>query len=304
MKITNKYNLPEPLVRAILNDPYEHAGDISVTTLIGPPRIRILRKRHDDQIIEDVSDRIWAFLGQVGHALLERAKIADALQEERLYTTIMGWKVTGQSDLLSADKTLTDYKVTSAWSIIFGDKSEWERQLNCYRFLYSTYGFNVDHLQVVAILRDWSKRKALYEKGYPECQVAVVPIPLWPLENAHKYLTDRVALHQLAETLPDHNLPYCSPEERWERPTQYAVMKDKRKTALRVLESEQDAIRWMVEKGHAAYSDDHTLNRAMGINVVRRPGKSVRCEDGWCIVSQFCNQYKRMKGETYGSHGE
>ena len=48
VKITNKYKLPEPLVSVVKNDPYptEADWDISTTSLIAPPQIVQLRKRH------------------------------------------------------------------------------------------------------------------------------------------------------------------------------------------------------------------------------------------------------------------
>ena len=54
---SNKFNLPQPLVSAVQRDPYQKAGDISVTSLIKAPRMRILEDRHDSEITIDVSDR-------------------------------------------------------------------------------------------------------------------------------------------------------------------------------------------------------------------------------------------------------
>ena len=60
--ITNKYGLPSSLYNALANDPYVGGGDISITRLIAPPRIVALRKRHEAEIVEDASDRIWSLL--------------------------------------------------------------------------------------------------------------------------------------------------------------------------------------------------------------------------------------------------
>ena len=57
MKYTNHSNLPEVFVRAVQNDPYNAEGsDITCTTLINPPRIRMLSKRNWDLLEEDVVD--------------------------------------------------------------------------------------------------------------------------------------------------------------------------------------------------------------------------------------------------------
>ncbi|MEI8293050.1 MAG: hypothetical protein WCG66_03865 [bacterium] len=51
MKITNKFGLPDPVFRALSHDGYmagTKKADISVTTLIGPPKINQLKKRYSE----------------------------------------------------------------------------------------------------------------------------------------------------------------------------------------------------------------------------------------------------------------
>jgi len=64
MRILNKYNLPEPLVKAVTWDNKPRKG-FSVTDLIQPPRITQLTRRHFDEIEVDASERIWVLLGSV-----------------------------------------------------------------------------------------------------------------------------------------------------------------------------------------------------------------------------------------------
>ena len=80
--------------------------------------------------------------------------------------------------------------------------------------------------------------------------------------------------------MPDDELPECTAEERWERPIKYAVKKEGRKSALRVLDSLKDAENYMAEKKLFAKHFVET-----------RQGESVRCES-YCAVQPFCNQYK------------
>lgn len=77
MKLTNNYNLPTPLVDAVKADSYEVSGDISTTTLLSSPRIRMLKKQFGRGLEEDVSDYLWALMGQVAHGILERANIKN-----------------------------------------------------------------------------------------------------------------------------------------------------------------------------------------------------------------------------------
>ena len=74
MKITNNHNLPQSVVSAVSNDPYDRGGsDYTCTELISPVRQVMLRHRHGDEITEDASDRVWSLLGQAVHHILERA---------------------------------------------------------------------------------------------------------------------------------------------------------------------------------------------------------------------------------------
>jgi hypothetical protein len=122
MKYTNEQNLPASMVSAIINDTYSMGkADISVTSLIQPPKIRVLTSRHKEEIVEDVADRVWALLGTNTHAIIERINHPDSLQEERLKMKVDGWTISGQADLYE-DKTVTDYKTTSVWQVVNNGK--------------------------------------------------------------------------------------------------------------------------------------------------------------------------------------
>lgn len=278
---TNKYELPESFVRALKKQNYDRKPDwdFSVTELLKPAQIRVLEKRYSDKITEDISERIWALLGSCVHEVLDKAAGKDSLNEERLVVDVDGYTIAGKPDLLE-DHTLTDYKVTSVWKVIFGYSPEWEAQLNIYRYLYSKYGFNIDKLQIIAILRDWKASDAENKTDYPKVQVHTFDIPVWDLNVTKEYILDRIKAHKDAENLPDAELPFCTPEERWERPAKYAVMKGKNKRAVKLCETQEQA-------------DEYISNDTRSdLWVEYRQGKPVRCE-GYCPVAEFCNQYQK-----------
>ena len=283
MRHSNIYGLPEPLVSALSNDLYVKAGHISVTGLIQPPRIRQLTHRYHEHLEEDVSDKIWMLLGSAVHDLLERADTQHSLQEERLSITCNGWTITGKADLYEEPGILSDFKITSVWSGINGVKPDWELQINLYAHLYRHAGFSVNKGQVVCIYRDWQKNRAKQGGNYPLCAAGVLPVNLWPQAQAQDYLEYRVKLHQLSEEMTDSALPECTAEERWERPTTYAVMKQGRKSAIRVLDTAEDAYSYL--------ADNTPNNKNHYIEI--RPGQSIRCED-YCPVNQFCSQYQEQ----------
>ena len=280
MKITNNYGLPGAIVEAVKNDSYTMGkmADISVTGLLSPPRQKALMREHYAEIEEDASDRIWALIGQATHAILERAE-PSAIVEERLYIHTQGWTISGQFDRMTLrQKTLQDYKLMSVWEVIYGLKKEKEEQLNVLMQLAVENGYtDIKNLEIVGIFRDWSKTKAKFDKNYPQSQVARIKINVWPESKRIAFINERVRAHQAArETLPE-----CTTEERWATPDKWALMKVGRKSAVKLYDSEDEALT-------AAGSD-------LNLSVVHRPGEQKRC-DNYCAVAKFCDQYKRLCG--------
>jgi len=282
MKITNKLNLPAALVTAISNDTYTpgEKTDMSVTTLLRPPRAVALAKAHSNELTEDAADRIWALLGQATHSILERAGDETAITEKRFYAPVSGWNISGQIDRYEKTScTIQDWKITSAYvvkSYQKGEKTEWAEQLNMLAYLMQQSGYEVKALQVVAILRDWSKLNVLRDLDYPRFQVATITLPLWPREKTLEFMQDRISKHQAAR----QTLPECTPDEQWAKPDSYAVMKEGRKSALRVLSTKEDAETWISENATAGK-----------ISIDYRPGVKTRC-NSYCSAAPFCDQWK------------
>jgi hypothetical protein len=288
VKFTNRRNLHPAIVEAVTQDPY-HAGDcdITVTQLIGPPQIRYLARKHHDELVDDVSDRIWSLLGQAIHVILERAGTGD-IREGRLYANLSGWRIGGQMDSYSfAEKKLSDYKFTTVWSVIFG-KPEWEWQLNAYAWLLRQNGYDVREAEIVAILRDWSRRKARFESNYPADPVVQIPMPLWDQEKLDRYLRYRIWVHRRGDGIE------CSEQERWYQGTKVAVVKNGCTRASRVLDTREQAMEWAWQKGLV---QDPKAGEIPGYSFEDRPGANVRCED-YCLVAQFCEQWKRLQSQS------
>ena len=299
MKITNKSNLPKVIERAVINDPYDSSGsNISTTRLIAPPRIRVLEMRNWDLIEDDVSNRIFSLLGQSVHHILERSKLKVDLAERRLFykddKITNGWTLSGQFDLLSRQGDLTDFKVTSAWAALdalTNGKDEWENQLNVLDFLcrknqktLTRYKkeVKVKSLNIMAILRDWSKLKVMQSDNYPRKQVVMIPIRRWSEEEQENYVQARIKLHQDAEK--SDQLTLCTAKERWRKEDSYALMLDNRKTAKRVLPTREEMDKYMKENKYV---------EGQGCRVVFRAGEDVRCQH-YCSVNQFCSHFMNV----------
>lgn len=281
MKITNKSGLPAPLVAAITNDPYSSGdSDISVTRLISPPRKVALERANADKIEEDAADRIWSLIGQIGHLILERAN-NGAVVERRLSAIVEGWKVSGQVDLVDGD--LVDYKFTSLWSAKNGCKPEWIHQLNLNAWLCAQNGIEIKGLKIVAILRDWTVTEASRNPELPQRQVVVFDVPKWDSKAQFDFMVDRVKAHQMARVV----LPECSDEDRWTKPPKFALMKEGRKSAVRLFDREQDAVSAM-----DAIVLDHQKHF-----IQHRKGERMRCQF-YCAAAPFCEQWLAEKPEA------
>ena len=296
MKYTNKHKLPKLLEEALVANTHDISqtdqSKISITSLIEPPRIRQLKIRHWNEIEEDVSENIWRVFGGAIHQVLALAgQKGNRLMEERLSEWIGVKEITGRFDCYEEGehKTLQDIKVTSVWNIIFkSSQKNWENQLNCYCYLMRKAGFEPDWLQIVAILRDWTSSKAKKDPKYPQIPVAIIPVEIWSIEKQRAYIGERVALHIQAEELTDDKLPECTPEEKWQDKTTWAVYKGKNKTATKVCPSEENAQKFMA---------DYNVQYPKAIlRLEKREGMARRCGE-YCNMNEFCNCYQEKGGK-------
>lgn len=296
MKFTNRHNLPAPVVRAIQwNDrPDFDEKTISVTRLLKPAQAVALEKIHSEEIVEDVADHLWRLLGQAVHYIIEKGSIAGDVAETRLTVNIMGWVISGQFDLLEQDGTLSDFKVTSVWSYLLGDKPEWVAQANIYSYIARKNGLNVNKLQIVAILRDWQSSKAgkAEDEDYPLAPLKVIPVEMWSDDKIEAFLMGRLGAH-IAATKNPAAAP-CSPEERWERPSTWAIMERGKRGAHKVLRSHADA---------EAYMGNLQKAGMKGFSVEFRPGSSRRCYGRFCLAAPWCEQKKAMDRAKSGAVG-
>ena len=273
--LTNIHGLPQSIMDAVTNDPYVGGGDISTTKLIDSPRVRVLSAKHHAEITVDVSERVWALLGQAVHTILERAGLRQegVITEERMYADVDGWLVSGQVDTLHlASEKLSDFKVTTVWKR--GGSDSWTRQLNVLRWLAHKNGHTINTLEVIGIFRDFRKSEALRDPSYPQAAIQTIHVPLWTLEETEDYVRERVAIHRAASNGIDIQ---CTDEERWMSPSKFALMKDGGKRAVRVADHAED------------------LGEVMeGYTITERRGEAKRCAM-YCDVSAWCSQWGAEK---------
>lgn len=295
MLYTNRYNLPQALVDVISSDYDPTKAEptrIGVTTLINPPRQRMLKIANWDMIQEDVSDQLWLLMGNAVHYILsevvkKKEKSKNRFVEEKIEKEVDGITIVGKLDLYDGlIRSVEDYKITSVWSVIYTDKVDWENQLNVYAWLLRKCGFEVESLYINAILKDWKKSGRLQNSDYPPIPFKRIKVNLWTFEKQEAYVLERVKHYKECIGKSEEELPICSPEERWAKPNTYAVYKGDNKRALRVLDTPQEA----------DFFIEANFKKNEPYRLEERKGGDMKCQE-YCQVCQFCSYWKENYGE-------
>jgi hypothetical protein len=291
MKLTNNFGMPETILNVIARPQYSKGkANMSVTELLNSPRIVQLKRKHWEDLTEDAADMVWSIFGTAIHNILEHGKGDSHIVEERIHIELDGMWISGAIDLQELVEDgiiLSDYKTTSAWAVM-NEKQDWHNQLNSYAYLVeAAKKLPVVKLQIVAIVRDWSRRDAATREGYPKAPIVVIDIPLWSFAGREAYVRSRISLHgdALFEMETDGEMPECTPEECWEKPTMYALKKDGNVRAKSVHETSEAA-----DAALAAATEKAKKGEKFLIEV--REGDRTRCS-GFCQVAGMCSQYQK-----------
>ena len=282
MKLTNKYGLPQTILNVIARPTYSKGkSNMSITELMTSPQIVQLKRKHWNELEEDAADMVWSIFGTAIHGVLEHGKDDNHIVEERLHVDIGGMHISGAIDLQEIEEdgiVVSDYKTTSAWAVM-NEKQDWHKQLNCYGFLVEyAKGVPVKKLQIIAIVRDWSRREATTKEGYPQAPIVTIDIPLWSYEDRLAYITERISIHGSAffEMETDGEMPACTDEDMWAKPESFAVKKEGGVRAKSV---------------HKTRDEAEIATPSKGYFIEHRPGARTRCET-FCQVSGFCKQHQ------------
>lgn len=283
MKVTNKLNLPAAFVNAVSTTRHNAAGCFSATTLNKGAKEIILSDRHFDEITVDAADSVWAVWGTAVHALLE-SQPDNNFHEEYFKVPVSNSFVTGQVDSYDMENgVINDWKTASVWKVQFNDFSDWRRQGLTYAWLLQQSGLEVKKCRFVALLKDHSKTKAKNDSSYPQSPVFIYEFDVTAadMEETAARILAKVQEIESAYKLDDDAIEPCSAEERWADGEKWAVMKNGRKTAIKLFDNSADADAMAGEMGNAYY-------------VEHRPAISRKCGD-YCACKEFCNFYKTMR---------
>ncbi len=294
MKYTNRDNIPPLYAQAIIKKSEKYSrgdADISTTGIIDSILQHILKEKHHDEIVVDVSDLVYSFWGTCAHQVLDDVDDPSVIfKEKRMYVEVSGMTISGQPDIYykrSTRKVLNDFKTPSKKALEKGVKIEYEKQLNVYKYITVENGYPVDDLELTAFIRD----SRSYEK-----KILTFPVKQYKHHRILEYLEKRVALLKLYKSGILANIPECTPAERWQDTTVYSVMKEGNKKQT----GKDCATRQQAERIVKYHKDKHPKNNYF---VKTKFGTNKRCES-WCDVSKFCWWWNLPEGERPDTHNQ
>lgn len=290
--ITNELGLPQPFVDAATSDYTPTEGRYSVTRTLGGTCEAVLLRRHNDELDGDVADYLWAIFGSAVHQILENAKETDdQIKENKLFVDMGdGYTLSGIFDLYDdATGTVTDYKTTSCWKVIFGETEDWRLQTLTYCWMLRKTGFDAHRGEIVALIKDHSKREAAKRDDYPKHPVVKYE---WDFtDDDFAFIEDRLqkwfGAVRIQEGRPDDELTPCKPNHRWHKDDKWAVMRKGQKRAVKLFDNCGDAEKF------AEWLKDQPSNKGKALYIEFRQGEDTKCKS-YCSVADFCPYGRRL----------
>lgn len=280
MTVTNRLELPAAFVAAVSTTRHNAAGCFSATTLNKGAKEIVLTDRHFDEITVDAADSVWSVFGTAVHALLE-SQPDNNFHEEFFKVPVSNSYVTGTVDSYDMENgVICDWKTASVWKVQFADFEDWRQQGLTYAYLLQQQGLYVTRCRFVALLKDHSKTKAKTDSSYPQSPVYTYEFDVTAadMEATAARIYSKVQEIEAAYNMHDDDIPACSESERWADGEKFAVMKNGRKSAVKLFDNQQDADAMAGEMGNSFY-------------VEHRPAISRKCAD-YCNCKDFCSFYK------------
>lgn len=308
MKYTNNANIPLALAVFLATDNYDYQDNvISATTLLKPIRQIILSSRLSSQdSFVDVADLVSSRMGSAIHTAIEQAWLnpnealkalgysqsfinkihinpdkptgeIDIYMEQRTNKDIAGMTVSGKFDFV-AEGQVQDFKSTSVYTYLNqSNKEKYQLQGSIYRWLNPAL-ITSDVMKIHYIFTDFNKVESQKNKDYPPHRVHTQSIPLLDIVSTEKFIRNKISQINEYKDCDETNLPLCSDEDLWRKPTVYKYYKDPNKTArsTKNFDNHSEAIRYMA-----------TTHNNQGM-IIPVKGQVVACR--YCPCVAICSQ--------------
>lgn len=306
MNYTNTSNIPLPLAVFLATDHYDYVPNvISATSLLKPVRQLILADRlsSEDNLVE-LSDMVSSRMGTAIHTAIEQAWLNptkalkslgysdDIIQrikvnpetveendipvymEKRSFKKIGNHTISGKFDFVAEGK-VHDFKSTSIYSFLNqSNASKYILQGSLYRWLNPDI-ITKDEMLIHYIFTDWSKAESLRNSNYPKARVHSQRYNLLGLDEIEQFVKDKLELYDSMKHQSEKNIPYCTDEELWRKPTVWKYYKNANATRA--------------TKNFDNPSEAYALQQTNGVGEVREV-KGIVSACKYCPAFLLCSQ--------------
>jgi len=310
---TNHGNISLPIAVWLADDDYDlqtpPPKTISATSFLKPLKSLLLSQRiAASSQIQDLQDVIAGRMGSAIHTAVEvswlndrykRAMtkldypqhVIDAVRvnptnpdpndyniyvEIRTEKMLAGWTVSGKFDFVEQAR-VKDVKSTAVYNWIHGgNDAKYGLQGSIYKWLNPTIILD-EYMDVEFVFKDWKALMALADKTYPQKSVMTRTIPLKSTFEIESFMRDKIALLETHANDFETDMPRCTPDEVWQRPSTWAYYKNplSLKRATKVFDNEWDANTRRENEGNVGM-------------VQHRPGEVKFCR--YCPAHAICQQ--------------
>lgn len=306
MNYTNTSNIPLPLAVFLATDHYDYVpGVISATSLLKPIRQLILADRlsSEDNLVE-LSDMVSSRMGTAIHTAIEQAWLNptkalkslgysdDIIQrikvnpetveendipvymEKRSFKKVGNHTISGKFDFVAEGK-VHDFKSTSVYGYLNQtNASKYILQMSLYRWLNPDI-ITKDEMLIHYIFTDWSKAESLRNSNYPKARVHSQKYNLLGLDEIEQFVKDKLELYDSMKHQQEKDIPYCTDEELWRKPTVWKYYKNANATRA--------------TKNFDNPSEAYALQQTNGVGEVREvKGTVSACK--YCPAFLLCSQ--------------
>lgn len=309
-KYTNTGDIPLSLAVWLAHDKYDHddrSNHISATSILKPIRQLVLINRVDkQQNLTDLGSLMASKFGTAIHDSIEDSWNTNAIQslidmgipkrvaenivvnpdpdqdlegktpvylEQRVEKEVDGFVISGKFDFVG-DGRVEDFKTTSVFTYINKTNDDkYIKQGSIYRWLNPNI-ITRDDMAIQFIFTDWSSSRASYEKNYPKSRHVEYRLELMSEAATEAMIRTKIAEIKKYWDMPEANLPECTDEDLWKKPTVWKYYKKAdAKRATKVYEKQAEA----------------EVKAAMEGGIVKEfPGEVVACR--YCDAFPVCTQ--------------
>lgn len=309
---TNNSNIALPLAVFLATDDYDYEDNIiSATTLLKPIRQIVLTQRlNKDEVAVDISNLVSSRMGTAIHTAIEKAwlnpskaladlgyppKLIERIKvnpdtvnkgdipvymEKRSYKQVGKYKVSGKFDFVAEGK-VQDFKSTSVFTYLNQSNADkYALQGSIYRWLNPDI-ITQDTMTIHYVFTDWNKMESARNKDYPANRVLSQQYSLLSVEATDRYVKSVISNIDKYIDVPEAELPYCTDEDLWRKPTVWKYYKNPNKLerSTKNFESQSDALIQLVKDG--------------SVGVVKEvKGQVVACR--YCSAFSLCTQKDKL----------